>query len=468
MQLVIASLKYIAEPDDMVNIANMVRLYEKVIKKRDFDFGSEIGKKGLQSLIPEEFKVSLERMKELPLYELIEQILAMLDITNAKDEEAYVYAFLDHAAQYINSRSADIHKFLKAWDETIHDNSIPAESIDSIRIMTIHKSKGLEFHTVIIPMCDWTLTGDSRTLLWCAPNAEPFNTLSLLPIGCRQEMTKSIFKKEYHDEYMYQVVDNLNILYVATTRAKSNLFIFTDGTGGRGENVSKMMNTLLKNMTHLDGSSFDEEKGLFTYGEIVASKKEAAVSMEKSDNPFETEPDIVKQPFTFYESKITFQQSNELERFLAEGEEEQKQYDYIEEGKLMHLVMSGIESEKDITATLNRLTIEGLIPTEEKYNRIKGLVERAVSKPDVADWFNGSYKLYNECTILGDKEKKSRRPDRVMIKGNKAVVVDYKFGRESDSYISQVREYMELLRSIGYTEVKGYLWYVYKNCIKEV
>ena len=153
---------------------------------------------------------------------------------------------------------------------------------------------------------------------------------------------------------------------------------------------------------------------------------------------------------------------------MAEGEEEQKQYDYIEEGKLMHLVMSGIESEKDITATLNRLTIEGLIPTEEKYNRIKGLVERAVSKPDVADWFNGSYKLYNECTRLGDKEKKSRRPDRVMIKGNKAVVVDYKFGRESDSYVSQVREYMELLRSIGYTEVKGYLWYVYKNCIKEV
>ena len=468
VQLVIASLKYIAEPDDMVNIANMVRLYEKVIKKRDFDFGNEIGKKGLASLLPEEFKESLKRMKELPLYELIEQILAMLDITNAKDEEAYIYAFLDHASQYINSRSADIYKFLKAWDETIHDNSIPAESIDSIRIMTIHKSKGLEFHTVIIPMCDWTLTGDSRTLLWCVPEAEPFNTLSLLPIGCRQEMTKSIFRKEYHDEYMYQVVDNLNILYVATTRAKSNLFIFTDGTGGRGENVSKMMNTLLKNMTHLDGSSFDEEKGLFTYGEIVSSKKEPAVSKEKGDNPFETEPDIVKQPFTFYESKITFQQSNDLERFLAEGEEEQKQYDYIEEGKLMHLVMSGIESEKDITGTLDRLTIEGLIPTEEKYNRIKGLVERAVSKPDVADWFNGSYKLYNECTILGDKEKKSRRPDRVMIKGNKAVVVDYKFGRESDSYVSQVREYMELLRSIGYTEVKGYLWYVYKNCIKEV
>ena len=149
-------------------------------------------------------------------------------------------------------------------------------------------------------------------------------------------------------------------------------------------------------------------------------------------------------------------------------EEEKKQYDYIEEGKLMHLVMSGIGSKEDITATLDRLMIEGLISTVEKYNRIKKLVERALAKPDVAEWFDGSYRLYNECTILGDSKKKSRRPDRVMVKGDKAVVVDYKFGREDEEYIKQVKEYMELLRSIGYTDVKGYLWYVYKNYIKEI
>ncbi len=468
VQLVIASLKYIATPTDKVNIANMVRLYNKVINKVEYNFNGEISGEQLNTLLPAEFRDSLKRLKELPLYELIEQILALLNITEAKDEEAYVYAFLDHAAQYINSRSADIHKFLKAWDETIHDNSIPAESIDSIRIMTVHKSKGLEFHTVIIPMCDWTLTGDSRTLLWCEPTEEPFKTLSLLPIDCKKEMTKSIFNKEYHDEYMYQVVDNLNILYVATTRAKSNLFIFTDGANGRGENVSKMMNTLLQNITHLEGSQYDKDKGIFTYGEIVESRKEDTSDKKENDNPFEAEPEVIKQPFTFFDSKITFVQSNELERFLAEGEEEKKQYDYIEEGKLMHLVMSGIRSKEDITATLDRLMIEGLISTVEKYNRIKKLVERALAKPEVAEWFDGSYRLYNECTILGDSKKKSRRPDRVMVKGEKAVVVDYKFGREDEKYIEQVKEYMELLRSIGYTDVRGYLWYVYKNYIKEI
>ena len=468
VQLVIASLKYIADPADKVNIANMVRLYNKVINKIDYNLGNEIDIKKLTALLPLEFRDSLERLKVLPLYELIERILALLDIKRTKDEEAYIYAFLDHASQYINSRSADIHRFLKAWDETIHDNSIPAESIDSIRIMTIHKSKGLEFHTVIIPMCDWPLTGDSRTLLWCEPTVEPFKTLSLLPIDCKQELAKSIFKKEYYDEYMYQVVDNLNILYVATTRAKSNLFIFTDGTGGRGVNVSKMLNTLLGNITHLKGSCYDKEKGIFTFGEIVGRKEKKTETEEKCDNPFEVEPEVIKQPFTFFDSKITFQQSNELERFLAKEKDDKKQYDYIEEGKLLHLVMSGIESTDDITATLERITMEGLISSEKEYKKIKGLVERALSNPMVTEWFNGTYRLYNECTILGDRKKKSRRPDRVMIKGNQAIVVDYKFGRESDDYIIQVQEYMELLCSMGYTDVKGYIWYVYKNYIKEV
>ena len=85
-----------------------------------------------------------------------------------------------------------------------------------------------------------------------------------------------------------------------------------------------------------------------------------------------------------------------------------------------------------------------------------------------AEWFNGSYMLYNECSILGDNDSKLRRPDRVMIKDDTAVVVDYKFGRENDNYKEQVKGYMNLLKEIGYAKVKGFLWYVYKNSIKEV
>lgn len=471
VQLVIASLRYIATPDDKINIANMVKLHNKVIKKVDYSFCANCDKEAMYELLPEDFRTALERLKRLPLYELIEQLLSLLNINEAKGEEAYVYALLDHATQYINTRSSDIHKFLKAWDESIHDMSIPAESMDSIRIMTIHKSKGLEFHTVIIPLCDWTLTGDSRSLLWCEPIGKPFDTLSLLPINNKQAMTKSIFSKDYYKDYMYQVVDNLNILYVATTRAKSNLFIFTDGSGGRGENVSKLINKVVNNISHLNGSTLDQTEGTFKYGEIVGGKsgdETKRKDKEENRNPFEKEPQVVEQPFIFHESKIEFRQSNELERFLSNDENEKKQYDYIEEGKLMHLVMSGIENKEDVEKTLRRIMTEGLISTGEKYDRIKSLVEKALTQPEATDWFNGSYKLYNECSILGDGEKKSRRPDRVMVKGDEAVVVDYKFGRRNEEYDQQVHRYMELLRDMGYKKVKGYLWYVYKNEIKQV
>ncbi len=469
VQLVVAALRYIASPEDMINIANMVKLYSRVIDGCEMNFGTDV-RCGLEELIPEGFRSALLRLKELPLYELIERILELLDVSKAKEEEAYLYTFLDNAAQYINSRSADIHKFLAAWDENIQDKSIPAESIDSVRIMTIHKSKGLEFHTVIIPMCDWVLTGDSRTMLWCEPEKEPFNTLSLLPINCKQDMTKSIFSRDYYNEYMYQIVDNLNILYVATTRAKSNLFVFTDGSNGRGENVSKLMNTIVGNITHLPGSLFDKAGGVFTYGEIVSGEKNCAAKEieEKKGNPFEVSPELMKQPFVYFDSKIEFRQSNELERFLANDEEEKRQFGYIEEGKLMHYVMSGIETSDDITRTLNKLTVDGFISSAKQYDSILKLVKKSVSRPDVAEWFNGSYRLYNECSILGDSEKTSRRPDRVMIKDNEAVVVDYKFGRENSEYDKQVENYMKLLSDIGYTNVKGYIWYVYKDYIKKI
>ena len=113
--------------------------------------------------------------------------------------------------------------------------------------------------------------------------------------------------------------------------------------------------------------------------------------------------------------------------------------------------------------------IEGLIASEKQYNRIKKLIETAIANPQATDWFTGKYKLYNESSILiNNGEEFTRRPDRVMIKGNEAIVVDYKFAKESNEYKKQVKRYMELLEQMGYENIKGYLWYVYSNKIEEV
>ena len=472
LQLVISAMRYIAQPEDRVNIANLVKLYAKIINKHDEAFESYNSNSNLLELLPVEFLEKLEHFRTLPIYELIEQLLQTFGMSEDKHEEAYIYAFLDYTTQYLANKISDLNGFLEAWDDEICEKSIPAEDVNSVRIMTIHKSKGLEFHTVIIPFCDWILSGDSRSSIWCEPKEAPYNTLKLISVPLNKEMPNSIYCEDYNKEQLYQLVDNLNILYVATTRARSNLFIFSDGTGGRGYTVSKMLNAITENLKALDGSTFND--GVFEFGTIVKSKankkeKEEKEKKEEKENPFEVKPTSVRQPFVYHKNRITFQQSKELARFLATDKTEKEQFKNIDEGELMHLVMSGINTKDDVDKVLEKLTIEGLIASEERFNRIKKLVERNIANPMAKDWFTGKYRLYNECSILVNNKKEiTRRPDRVMIKDDEAIVVDYKFGRRNDEYKKQVAHYMELLVQMGYKKVKGYLWYGYENKIEEV
>ena len=476
VRLVIAALRYIATPDDKVNIVNLIKLYNKVTDKSKEATECD----DVTTLLPGKLGEQLDRLKGLPVYELIEQLFALLDAGSSKDEEAYIYAFLDHASQYINSRNADLNRFLAAWDESIKDKCVPAESINSVRVMTVHKSKGLEFHTVILPFCAWTLTGDARSLLWCEPKKAPYNNISLLPINSRKEMEESMYRDDYYKEYLYQIVDNLNILYVATTRAKCNLFMFSDNTAKKSEEkkgdgapkkrkVSELINNVIPKIV-LDGCVYDDSKGVLRYGTIVPSKNEGKKNEEKADNPFEEKPRVEKLPFSYYDSRIEFRQSRELARFLSTDKREQQQQEYIAYGELMHLVLSEVEKREDLDCALRSiLELRGLIATSKQYDKIKDILERALANPKARSWFDGTYKLFNERSILvAGREESSRRPDRVMIKGDTAIVVDYKFAHEDSEHSKQVKDYMNLLSAIGYRNVSGYVWYVYKNEIKEV
>lgn len=480
VQLAVAAMRYIATPEDKINIANMLNLYNKVVLGNDNPLENYVAKGELIELLPSDFRDNLEHLKGLPTYELIEQLMAILNIEETKGEESYIYAFLDYMSQYINSKGDDLQSLLAAWDESICDKCIPVENDDSLKIMTIHKSKGLEFHTVIMPFCDWKLTADSRSLLWCEPKDEPFDTLELIPVKSVDYMKHSIYNDDYNKEFMYQIVDNLNILYVGTTRAISNLIIFTEERNSDTPYVWQLINKTIEGLPELNGAVKEkrEKKEIeYRYGEIVPSedengKKESKKEEKndekdekKEDNPFESKPEPLQLPLTFHNNRIEVKQSKELQRFLA-SEEEKQQLKKIAEGELLHMVMSKIETCTDIDKSLDKLLLQGIIEDAARITEIKSFIEGRLADPRVTEWFNGSYRLYNECTILNRKEKKTSRPDRVMIKGNEAVVVDYKFGyAEIDDNKKQVHDYMELLHAMNYESVKGYVWYVKKNKI---
>ena len=129
--------------------------------------------------------------------------------------------------QFCQENLTDLDSFLKAWDESLGEKTIPGGAADGVRIMTMHKSKGLEFHSVIIPSCSWAIKPKDTEVMWCVPDREPYDLMPLLPISVNQAKDDSIFADDRREEELRTLVDNINVLYVAFTRAKHNLIILT-------------------------------------------------------------------------------------------------------------------------------------------------------------------------------------------------------------------------------------------------
>ena len=168
------------------------------------------------------------------------------------------------------------------------------------------------------------------------------------------------------------------------------------------------------------------------------------------------------------ETPIEFKQSNRSADFIRGEEDESSQY--IHQGELLHNLFAYIRTVDDIPQALARLRMEGVIASDEQEQEIQKLAVWALGHPKVKEWFTGNWTLYNECAIIYmDKDGlQTRRPDRVMMKEGQVVVVDFKFGKKKAVYHKQVRDYMSLLASMGYTHIRGYLWYVYNNELEEV
>ena len=408
------------------------------------------------------------KYKSLSLYELAERLFANLRLSDYGDQSAYLCAFFDQLRQYTAENAGTIEDFLRLWDNEICSKTIQSDITNGVRIISIHKSKGLEFDHVLCPFCDWQLE-KSGNILWCKPNIAPFNELPIAPIDYSQKgMTGTIYEEDYHNEHLQNVVDNLNLLYVAFTRARSSLFVI--GRRGAKKSRSEIIELTLPllNEGTLTGLEDADQPLVYEYGPPTASRHE--METKKTANVFLQPSDEIHVTVTTNEVKAEFRQSNQSREFIN-GDDEQAGTSYIQLGSILHRIFSVIRTKDDIGTALHQLESEGIIYDDVvTLERISTMLRQRLEHPKVAEWFSGRWTLFNECTILSmeDGEVKEHRPDRVMTDGKEWIVVDFKFGRQKNDYPKQVRNYMNLLKTMGHTEVKGYLWYVYSNIIEEV
>ena len=284
-------------------------------------------------------------------------------------------------------------------------------------------------------------------------------------------MAASTYRKDYLNERLQLWVDNLNLLYVAFTRAEKNLICWSKQ--GQKNTVADLLAHVLPDIAHEIGT-WDEEDNCYTYGELCpsASKQQA--------NPHSTETNRLTAPpaplsvrMTALRPDIEFRQSNRSADFIAGVQDEESPYRYIDRGRLLHTLFSNIRTTADIDAAIDRLVFEGVIAETSTIEEIRELTHRAFSLPQVQEWYSGKWTLFSECNIIWMENGKlqTRRPDRVMTAPDgQVVVVDFKFGRPNQKYNKQVRSYIDLLVRMGYKRplIEGYLWYVDESRIESV
>lgn len=493
INILIAALRLLYTPDDAVTKACLIKYYQHyILENRADDMGQLLDPHVSDRFLPEVFTGKVEELKKLPLYDLAERIFSIFSIGRLTGDSAYVCGFFDCLSAYIGDMSADVLGFLRDWDENIHSNKIQTDDVDGIQIMSIHASKGLEFDNVIVPFCDWRLEMFTDSYIWGHPTKEPYDELPIIPVRYSPGLSDSVYAADYRNEHMQITMDNLNLLYVAFTRAGKNLFVIgkRDASTTRSALIQNCLGELSEKLAEVTLRGIEDKKCdiEFEYGEFMKSKSatvsaddETFITESESENVFLRKGGQKDVNIVSNEIPVVFRQSNKSKDFIKENSDESMEDDlqsrtssYVKTGNVLHLVFSNIHTANDIDSVLDRFESEGILYGEDLDRKEiqRKLNECLTSNEMVADWFSGRWTLYNECSILSiDKitgALETRRPDRVMRDGDEIVVVDFKFGKMYDSYKKQVAEYLKLIGGMGYTDVKGYIWLVNRNKIIEV
>lgn len=444
----------------------------------------------------------LAKMQSVALPALIEAITENFVPENLRKSQAvFIAALQDMVLDYCERSSADLASFLNWWDTKGKDKSISSpEGTDAIQIMTIHKAKGLEFKCVIMPYANTALTPSARKKEWrWVKTAQSFVDEGLpkyLPV----ETTPQLLGTEHEEEYLKYhdlfIMDNLNAIYVAFTRAVSELYIFTKAPkrvstalGSYLKEICGNADELLDEIEMPDKSDFMLPKGIshwnetadiLSFGERPEVESHVEIATDASDAAMQ-EGVLVIEEYGVDSSPAILQyveRDLEIPTPAEDGndDDETTRPDAIDndprsEGNILHAIMGMVKVSSDLPRALTAIKMKGLAP-RERFKEWGELLEKAIASPLAREWFESDWKVINERPILYPYST-DRRPDRIMISPDRkqAIIIDYKFGSNTGvkSYHKQVADYIRTFHEAsGIRDIRGYIWYVRQNLVETV
>ncbi|WP_304517815.1 UvrD-helicase domain-containing protein, partial [Cecembia rubra] len=464
VKALIAGLKYLQSPDDMVQFKTMW-YYRSLLQNEEIDhdmFALDKLPVYLKDKV-EEFRQNEQILLQLPLMETVEELIGLLGLQEDSLERAYISGFKEAVYDFSLKNRADLVGFLEWWEDHKDKRTVKIpENHNAMRILTIHKSKGLQFKVVLMPFLDWKIFDTSkRNVVWSPFADKEHNFSVIIPLTLNKDLGKSDFRSIYEEEKLLAYLDSLNLVYVALTRAEEvfwSLSPFTaKSTEGSINQLSYHLQIVLSSGIVEDSgfdfsSCFDQEKKVFDFGEWP----ERVVSNPDRNN-------IVPLRWAYQNWSSLLKVKKYAVDFSQEGLMQRRRLDF---GLLIHELLEKSKSKEDAKSLLQEFYFEGRLVKVE-FLEVEAQLERLFGHSLFASWFEGGNILLTEQGILlpGGKQK---RPDRIILKDSEAVVVDFKTGEEHDRYRKQVLEYMELVNQLYKKPVKGYLCYLETSKIEKV
>ena len=409
-----------------------------------------------------------ETSKSACLDSVVEQIIkSQLSKQMTEENTPYLLAFLDSVVDFMSRYGSNIHHFLKWWDKVGPGLSISSpDNIDAIRVITIHKSKGLQFPCVLIPMFDWDFDQSSIEWIETAGFKDKLPKGVAIPpiVPVKRDNKKSIFEDEFNKIARSNIMDSLNKTYVACTRAQYELIIYTENNKELGLQLSQFLETCRNNadIAPTPTENCDPDV-VYELGKPMLRSDIPALNSDDNALPDNVESRIMP-PYSVVSDVGRWKLMSPDIIIDVRGTTR-----WV--GEMLHKVMERVRTPKNLKKAFGRALHRGMI-TEEEHDEYLALLSKRLADPRVADWFANDNRLMLErsVTIGGNGQK---RPDRVVMKPNgEIIIVDYKFGDRSDDndtkYKRQVAGYKRAVcDALGCRPdcVSGYVWYIHSGDI---
>jgi len=409
-----------------------------------------------------EFYRRRDYLVRMPVYEVIEEIIRIFGLDQSAksldfETSGYLQAFLDVVSRYTAENSVDLSSFLDWWEFNKDEFTLEVpENKPAVKIMTIHKAKGLEFPIVIVPYAEWEHRPDKQ--IWLLPDPllptdPPLKTP--MPVNTIKLLEETYFQSGFKKEKEKVLIDNINLLYVAFTRGVDSLHVIVQRKS-KNENYQRLNDWAVNESNKMQPGK--NQEGKYTFGEPVFKEK------PEKEKPVEIEFQAEKQLISNqWYPKITIRRkSKEYWRFDRDYRAERRTW-----GILIHQVLANIRSMDDIHSAVHGTLISGDIEAEEEEileQKIRDIFEIETVKK----WFlpEQRHHVFIESPILTDEGV--LRPDRVIIDDDSVTIIDFKTGEQRDSHVKQMLQYKNAVKAMGYKEIEAFLFYLDNKEIQEV